>query len=135
MWKQILFCLSVLTYCFVYPYWLIVLSIRIDLLFCLSVLTYCFVYPYWLIVLSIRIDLLFCLSVLTYCFVYPYWLIVLSIRIDLLFCLSVLTYCFVTILKVALSTITIILSLYVLFGVHYLRQTVHKFKFCALIVY
>jgi hypothetical protein len=39
-----------------------------------SNLTYCLVYPYWLIVLSIRIDLLFCLSVLTYCFVYPYWL-------------------------------------------------------------
>jgi hypothetical protein len=38
-------------------------------------------------------------------------------------------------LKVALSTITIILTPYVIFGVHYLRQTVHKFKFCALIFY
>ena len=37
--------------------------------------------------------------------------------------------------KVALSTITITLTLYVIFGVHYLRQTVRKFKFCALIVY
>jgi hypothetical protein len=40
-----------------------------------------------------------------------------------------------TILKMALSTITIILTPYVIFGVHYLRQTVRKFKFCALIVY
>ena len=40
-----------------------------------------------------------------------------------------------TMLKVALSTITIILTPYIIFGVHYLRQTVHKFKFCALIVY
>ena len=38
-------------------------------------------------------------------------------------------------LKVALSTITIILTPYAIFGVHYLRQTVHKFKFCALIFY
>ena len=38
-------------------------------------------------------------------------------------------------LKVALSTITITLTPYVIFGVHYLRQTVRKFKFWALIVY
>ena len=38
-------------------------------------------------------------------------------------------------LKVALSTITITLTPYVIFGVHYLRQTVRKFKLCALIVY